>query len=241
MELSWIDGDNPVFPHPSKALAEPDGLLAVGGNLDASTLLTAYKKGIFPWYEETQPILWWSPAHRAVLKPGQEHIGKTLRKFLRTCDFRLSTNSAFDDVIAACAAPRATARGTWITGAMISAYKELHRLGHAHSLECWHQDRLVGGLYGVQVGALFCGESMFSRVSNGSKIAFVGLSQTLARKGFKLIDCQLENAHLLNLGVRVVPREHFLEMLAQAADEGIHWPQSTEFNSAISSFKECRQ
>jgi leucyl/phenylalanyl-tRNA--protein transferase len=241
MELSWIDGDNPVFPHPSKALADPEGLLAVGGNLNATTLLTAYKNGIFPWFEENQPILWWSPANRAVLKPGQARIGKTLLKILRTCEFRLSTNTTFDEVITACAAPRAKARGTWITPEMISAYRELHSRGHAHSLECWHEDKLVGGLYGVQVGALFCGESMFSRASNASKIAFIGLSQALAIKGFRLIDCQLENPHLTSLGVKIMPRPDFLEILAQSADQRIHWPQSTDFNSAISSFKERPQ
>jgi len=238
MELSWIDGDNPVFPNPNKALTDPDGLVAVGGNLNPTTLLNAYKKGIFPWFEEPQPILWWSPSTRAVLKPGQAHIGKTMIKVLRNGDFSLSTNQAFDDVINACAAPRARARGTWITPAMTTAYRELHNLGHAHSLECWQRGRLVGGLYGVQVGAVFCGESMFSRVSNASKVAFIGLSQALATKGFQLIDCQLENPHLSSLGVEIIDRNYFLKIITRGANQCIHWPESEVFNAAISSIKE---
>lgn len=229
MELPWIDGRNPVFPHPETALADPDGLLAAGGRLDSHTLLLAYGQGIFPWFEEGQPVLWWSPSERAVLVPGKAHISQSLRKAMRRGSFTLTTNQAFADVIAACAAPRPKARGTWITPAMERAYLDLHRLGHAHSVECWQQGQLVGGLYGVQRGAVFCGESMFSRASNASKIAFAALSHCLAEQGFALIDCQLENPHLTSLGVGLISRQKFLELLAKNRSNPLNWPENEAF------------
>jgi len=193
------------------------------------TLLDAYRRGIFPWYEQGQPILWWSPATRAVLVPGREHLGRTLAKVFARKRFDLTTNRAFDRVISACAAPRAGARGTWIMPQMRAAYLRLHRLGHAHSLECWHQGELVGGLYGIQVGGIFCGESMFSSMANASKAAFVALSRTLARAGFDLIDCQVPNPHLQSLGVVALSRGQFILRLEASRDKMFPWPASDDF------------
>jgi len=237
MELPWLDEENPCFPSSDNALEDPDGLLAVGGNLQAQTLIDAYRNGIFPWYEEPQPILWWSPSQRAVLTPGEACVSKSLRKTLRQGNFTLTTNQAFAEVINACAAPRAKARGTWITATMKAAYRRLHQLGVAHSVECWHDGTLIGGLYGVQTGAIFCGESMFSRESNASKIAFVCLSSTLADKGFALIDCQLENPHLTSLGASIISREQLLLQLARWRDVGINWPESEDFHKSFCSFR----
>ena len=191
--------------------------------------MDAYRHGIFPWYEQGQPILWWSPSVRAVLVPGQERITRSMGKILARQAFSFTTDSAFEKVIAACAGPRRGADGTWITMTMERAYCRLHRLGHAHSLECWQEEKLVGGLYGVQVGAVFCGESMFSHVSNASKAAFIVLSQTLARQNFALIDCQVPNKHLQSLGVQPQPRDTFLDTLAAKSPIPLPWPTSTEF------------
>ncbi len=228
-----MDGDSPVFPNPEDALDEPDGLLAAGGELNARILRAAYRSGIFPWYEDPQPVLWWSPSQRAVLFPGSARISRSLRRTMRRHHFVISTNQAFDDVMRACAAPRAKAQGTWITPRMRAAYGALHRQGVAHSLELWLNDVLVGGLYGVQVGGVFCGESMFSHESDASKIAFACLSETLARHGFALIDCQLENPHLTSLGALLISRREFLGILARCGDEGIHWPESSDFQQSL--------
>ncbi len=232
MPLPLLDDDAPRFPPPEQALTEPDGLLAVGGRLDAATLLTAYRLGVFPWYEAGQPILWWSPSERATLTPGEAHVSRSMRKLMARSEFHVTTNQAFETVIHACAGPREGARGTWITPAMQEGYCALHRRGHAHSLEVWRDDRLAGGLYGVQIGAAFCGESMFSRVSNASKLGFIALSTTLARRGFQLIDCQIPNPHLSSLGVGAQPRRIFLERLANARDKQLDWPESEEFAAA---------
>lgn len=232
MPLPLLDEEAPRFPPPERALTEPDGLLAVGGRLDVTTLLAAYRRGIFPWYEAGQPILWWSPAERAVLTPGEAHISRSMRKLMTRGEFRVTTNRAFGTVIHACAAPRAGARGTWITPDMKKGYCALHRRGHAHSLEVWRDGLLAGGLYGVQIGAAFCGESMFSRVSNASKLVFIALSTALARRGFHMIDCQIPNPHLNSLGVTAIPRRVFLERLAKARDKQLDWPESEEFAAA---------
>jgi len=212
----WLSPDDSGagFPDARLALAEPDGLLAVGGDLSPERLLDAYRNGIFPWYSEGQPILWWSPDPRTVLYPEQPKVSRSLRKTLRQQRFSLSYDRVFDQVIEACAAPRRDEPGTWITGDMQRAYRELHRLGHAHSIECWRGSELVGGLYGVSIGRVFFGESMFSRVSDASKVAFVHLARQLERWGFALIDCQVYSPHLASLGAGSLPRSEFLTYLA---------------------------
>jgi len=227
--LPLLDPFYPCFPDPEAALTDPDGLLAIGGNLAAPTLLDAYRHGVFPWYEQGQPILWWSPSVRAVLLPGTEHVGRTMAKVLARNDFTITADRAFDQVIDACAAPRAGARGTWITPAMKGAYRRLHRLGHAHSLECWHRGELAGGLYGVHIGSCFCGESMFSCEPNAAKVAFITLSRTLAQRGFTLIDCQVPNSHLDTLGVVTMPRQEFIARLGDSRDTKLPWPGDDDF------------
>lgn len=215
MSLPWLDprNDDQPFPAPGRALAEPDGLLAAGGNLSPRRLLHAYRQGIFPWYSSGQPILWWSPNPRLVLFPEYLNISRSLRKTLRNGPFTVTADAAFEAVIDACAAPRTPGGGTWITSEMRRAYCRLHRLGHAHSIETWHLGELVGGLYGVAVGRVFYGESMFSQVSNTSKVALVALATQLRRWDFALIDCQVRTDHLLRLGAVDIPRETFLQLL----------------------------
>jgi leucyl/phenylalanyl-tRNA--protein transferase len=197
------------FPDPGRSLREPNGLLAVGGDLRPARLLAAYGRGIFPWFEEGQPVLWWCPDPRAVLFPDQIHVSRSLRRTLRRGALRLSWDRAFSRVVHACAAPRSRGAGTWITPDMLAAYTRLHRLGHAHSLECWQGEDLVGGLYGVAIGAVFFGESMFSRVTDASKVALVAL----AAAGFELIDCQVPNPHLTRMGAVEIPRREFLALI----------------------------
>ncbi|MEL7449687.1 MAG: leucyl/phenylalanyl-tRNA--protein transferase [Pseudomonadota bacterium] len=206
------------FPDARDALDDPNGLLAAGGDLSAARLVYAYRHGIFPWYEEDQPILWWSPDPRAVFTPGDLRISRSLRKTLKKGAFRCTFDRAFADVVDACAAPRDDDVGTWITEAMREAYVELHRQGTAHSVECWLEDELVGGLYGVAVGRLFCGESMFSRVSNASKVALCALSDWLTAWNYALIDCQMPTEHLESLGAREMSRAQFLEQLSALRD-----------------------
>ncbi|MBF0255143.1 MAG: leucyl/phenylalanyl-tRNA--protein transferase [Gammaproteobacteria bacterium] len=203
------------FPDPETAETEPDGLLAVGGDLSPQRLLAAYRLGIFPWYSETQPILWWSPNPRTLLYPARLHLSRSLKKRLRRCDYQIRFDSAFDQVIAACAAPRRQDSGTWITPEMRQAYSYLHRLGHAHSVELWQEDFLIGGLYGICIGRAFFGESMFSRVTDGSKIALAGLVHGFGAQ-LDLIDCQLRTEHLISLGAIEVSRSHFSRQLAQS-------------------------
>ncbi|HHJ13903.1 MAG TPA: leucyl/phenylalanyl-tRNA--protein transferase [Gammaproteobacteria bacterium] len=201
------------FPDPALALDEPDGLLAVGGDLSPRRLLKAYRRGIFPWYGPGQPVLWWSPNPRSLFLPGDEHVSRSLRKRLRRDDFHITHDRAFETVIEACAAPRDGQAGTWITPEMRTAYVALHRLGHAHSVECWIGDELAGGLYGVAVGRVFFGESMFCRRSNASKLAFVCLARQLWAWGYGLIDAQVHSGHIARLGARKMPREQFLQLL----------------------------
>ena len=199
------------FPDPRNALAEPNGLLAFGGDLSPSRLLAAYRLGIFPWFGEGEPILWWSPDPRCVFRTDTARINRSLRRLLAGKHWRVTVDHAFDAVIRACAAPRDVESGTCLVPAMIEAYIQLHRQGHAHSVEVWDDERLVGGIYGVAVGRLFCGESMFSAESGGSKVALVVLAQLLHGLGFPLIDTQVANPHTLQLGATEIPRDRFLQ------------------------------
>jgi leucyl/phenylalanyl-tRNA--protein transferase len=198
-----------VFPDPE--LAEPDGLLAVGGDLSANRLMLAYSHGIFPWYSEETPILWYSPHERFVLYPTGLRISKSMRQIMRSGKFKITVNQCFEQVINACSVvPREGQDGTWITDDMKQAYVNLHQLGHAHSYEVWQDDELVGGLYGVHVGRVFCGESMFSRVSNASKLALTYLCQSSL---YDLIDCQVHTEHLESMGARFISRAEYLHLL----------------------------
>jgi leucyl/phenylalanyl-tRNA--protein transferase len=199
-----------LFPDPETALADPNGLLAWGGDLSADRLLAAYSQGVFPWFNEDEPILWWSPDPRCVFRTDDVHISRSLRKQLNKSHWRLTADTSFARVMRACAAPRNGQPGTWIGPDMIAAYEELHRRGHAHSVEVWDRGSLVGGIYGVAVGRLFCGESMFSARSGGSKVALAGLCQLLHGWGFPFLDAQVTNDHLLSMGAVEIPRRPFL-------------------------------
>jgi len=199
---------------PPVHFAEEDGLLAVGGDLRPERLLAAYEAGIFPWYSEGQPILWWSPDPRLVLFPGEFHRSRSLRKTIRRGTFELRFDTAFEEVITGCAeAPRSYGEGTWITHQMKRAYKRLHELGYAHSIECWHEGVLAGGVYGLSLGSCFFGESMFTRVTDASKVALSAMARLCEAWGFEFIDCQVTNDHLLSLGAREISREDFLKRL----------------------------
>lgn len=211
--IPWL-GQNDPFPPISSALREPNGLLAAGGDLSPQRLIEAYRRGIFPWFNPGEPILWWNPDPRMVLFPTELKVTRSLRKTLRKHDFELRVDTAFREVMTACAEPR-DGQGTWITPAMIDAYCELHRLGLAHSVETWVEGRLAGGLYGISLGRMFYGESMFSRQTDASKIAFVHLVRQLQRWDFGLIDCQMKTAHLASLGAREIPRAEFSQKLAE--------------------------
>lgn len=201
-----------LFPPPE--WAEPDGLLAVGGDLSPARLLLAYSMGIFPWFNEGNPILWWSPDPRCVLEPDGIRISRSLHKTLRQQKFRISFNQAFPQVIAACAETRRKNEpGTWITGSMRNAYERLHELGFAHSVECWQGEELAGGVYGVCLGRCFFGESMFHRHRDASKVALAALARHMETRGWELLDCQLPNPHLLSLGAREISRSEFLTRL----------------------------
>lgn len=206
-----------VFPNPARAL--PDGLLAVGGDLSEERLLLAYSQGIFPWYSDGEPILWWSPDPRMVLLPEEFHISKRFARIVRRPPFDVRLDTAFDRVIRACGRmPRRGQSGTWITNEMIAAYNRLHESGYAHSVECWHDDRLVGGLYGVSLGGCFFGESMFSLSPNASKVALARLVELLIYWDFVMIDCQVYTEHLESMGAREIPRSEFLRKLRRGLD-----------------------
>ena len=213
--LTLLRDDDPPedFPDPEQALDDPNGLLALGGDLSPPRLLAAYRRGIFPWYEDGQPIMWWSPDPRAVLLPGGLHVSRSLRRTLRSGRFMVSTDRDFAGVIGACAQLRAT-EGTWITADMRDAYLRLHALGHAHSIETWHDNRLVGGVYGIAIGKVFFGESMFSTETDASKVALTALMQQLAGRSFGLLDCQLETPHLNSLGSRLMARRDFIRVVS---------------------------
>ncbi len=218
--IPWL-GPETDFPPVERALAEPrgpNGLLAAGGDLSPQRLLAAYRRGIFPWYSAGEPILWWSPDPRMVLFPDELKISRSLAKVLRNADYEVRLDTAFADVMAACASmPRPGQAGTWITAEMQAAYRRLHQLGYAHSVETWIDGRLAGGLYGVAIGRAFFGESMFSRRSNASKIALAHLCEHLERLEFGIIDCQMETPHLASLGARPIPRSDFVALLRTLA------------------------
>ena len=212
--IMLLQEDTP-FPPVTQALQHPNGLLAAGGDLSPARLLAAYRLGIFPWFGEGDPILWWSPDPRMVLIPAEFKLSKSLRKTLRRGAYQLRTDTAFEQVMRACAAPRDGQDGTWIQEEMVRAYCELHHLGYAHSVETWMDDELVGGLYGVSIGKMFYGESMFSRRSDTSKIALAHLCAQLQRWEFGMIDCQMNTAHLATLGAHEIPRKEFLSQLQE--------------------------
>lgn len=203
------------FPPVEMALREPNGLLAMGGDLSVARLLDAYRHGIFPWFNPGEPILWWSPDPRMVLVPDAIHVARSLAKRIRHGGFELRVDTAFAEVVRACAAPRDGALGTWISPAMVAAYTRLFEAGYGHSVEVWRDNKLVGGLYGVAIGRMFYGESMFSREPDASKVALVRLAQQLERWEFGLIDCQMETPHLARMGARTMPRAVFTARVAE--------------------------
>jgi leucyl/phenylalanyl-tRNA--protein transferase len=212
--IPWLDPKQPpCFPDTSLALDEPNGVLAAGGALGVDWLLAAYRLGIFPWFSDDEPILWWTPAPRTILLPSHFHLSKSLRKLIRKQSYRITQNLAFQSVIHHCAETREDQGGTWIVDPMINAYLTMHEAGHAHSIECWDaEDQLVGGLYGISLGSVFFGESMFSRTSNASKLC---LHHLIHSGNYKLIDCQMATAHLMSLGAIEVDRDQFESMLNQ--------------------------
>lgn len=202
-----------MFPPPE--LSSPEGIIAVGGDLSPQRLLNAYAAGIFPWYSEGEPILWWSPDPRLVLFPGEVHISKSMKRIINKKLFHLTCDSRFKEVIEKCRQPRLTQPCTWITDDIQEAYVQLHNMGYAHSVEVWQNEKLVGGLYGVSLGKCFFGESMFSHVANASKFAFIRFFQRLFQSGFIMVDCQVPSRHLKQLGAREIPRTEFLNLLEQ--------------------------
>jgi leucyl/phenylalanyl-tRNA--protein transferase len=221
--IPWLDVDD-RFPPVERALREPNGLLAAGGDLSVARLVQAYEQGVFPWYSEGQPILWWSPDPRMALVPGELKIPRSLKKRLAKRDYEVRADTAFGEVIRACAAPRRGQEGTWITEEMVAAYTRLHRAGHAHCVETWIGGRLAGGLYGVALGRMFYGESMFAAAPDASKIALAHLVRQLERWGYGLIDCQMATAHLARFGAREIPRADFMRRLAKL----VNYPRTSQ-------------
>ncbi|WP_244943674.1 leucyl/phenylalanyl-tRNA--protein transferase [Vibrio algivorus] len=221
ISLPCLDDYKETFPDVESALTEPDGLLAFGGDLSPERIIKAYRSGIFPWFSEQDPILWWSPATRAVIEANQFSPSKSLRKHIRRNNLTVTLNQATEQVITLCASTRPIEE-TWITQEMINAYIELTKLGHCHSVEVWRNDTLIGGLYGIKLGQLFCGESMFSLESNASKVAFWYLCNHFAHVGGQLIDCQIMNPHLKKLGVSEVARSDFISLIKQLQSKPIN-------------------
>lgn len=219
MRIPWLgEHESPqALPDPADALDDPNGLLAAGGALTPDWLLHAYRRGIFPWFSRGQPILWWSPDPRCVLRPQSFRLTRSLAKSIRNRGYRTRIDGDFAAVLAGCAAPREGEPGTWILPAMRAAYLELHRLGWASSVETWHEDRLVGGLYGVRIGGVYFGESMFSVERDASKVAVARLVEEALATGIELIDCQLPTGHLESLGAETLPRVDFLQQVARLA------------------------
>ena len=211
LPIYWLDDDPTLFPRPNQALSDPNGLLAAGGDLSSERLINAYSLGIFPWYNEGEPILWWSPSPRCVINPTEFKPSKSLAKLIRKSEFEVTFDKDFTEVINNCAEARS--EGTWINEEMIDAYCELFHLGFAHSVECRKDGKLVGGLYGIALGGVFFGESMYSAESNASKIAFAELCKNLSEWGFKLIDCQVHSPHLESLGAKEISQTEFLSQL----------------------------
>ncbi|MEZ5524344.1 MAG: leucyl/phenylalanyl-tRNA--protein transferase [Pseudomonadales bacterium] len=218
-DIFWLEDNNLKFPAVDEALTDPDGLLAVGGDLSSARLLEAYRSGIFPWYEEGQPILWWSPNPRCVLFPDKFHVSRSFKKKLRKHAFRVTSDQAFSAVVEHCAKLREGNEGTWITHSMSEAFRKLHQAGIAHSVEVWQEEKLVGGLYGIAMGRVFFGESMFSLCSDASKVALHELARQLGSLGFNLIDCQVHNDHLESLGATMIPRQSFINHLNRYIEE----------------------
>ena len=218
INLPWLDpyDEHAPFPSPESALDHPEGLVAAGGDLSPTRLLRAYYEGLFPWYEEDQPILWWSPNPRGIIKPKEFIAHKSLLKTLKRKGYSIRYDTAFEDVITACSEPRKSTRGTWITQDMIHAYVRLHQLNYAHSMEVWNKDnQLIGGVYGISIGTVFFGESMFSKETDASKIALLYLSAYLDTWNFELIDTQLPSDHLSSLGGKEMTRNDYLSLLAE--------------------------
>ncbi len=234
--IPWLERDTP-FPPIQSALKHPNGLLAAGGDLSSRRLLEGYRRGIFPWFSESDPILWWSPDPRMILVPNELKISRSLAKVLRNRSYEIRFDTAFDEVMEGCAAPRKGEMGTWITGPMLRAYRRLRRLGYAHSVETWIDGELAGGLYGVAIGQVFFGESMFSRARDASKIALAALVAHLESAEFRLIDCQMRTPHLESLGAREIPRRRFAGLL----EELIHYPRSPgSWSGASFAHEPCR-
>ena len=238
--LTLLQPEDPPedFPDPGQALDNPNGLLAVGGDLSPRRLLAAYRRGIFPWYENGQPIMWWSPDPRAILLPDELHVSRSLRRTLRSGPYTVSADHDFSGVITACAETRAL-QGTWITAEMRAAYLQLHELGHAHSIETWLDGQLVGGIYGIAIGRVFFGESMFSTRTDASKVALVALMRQLTGRGFGLLDCQLETGHLNSLGSRLMERREFVRtvgILTTSAGQGGRWRSGPELTGALAPY-----
>jgi leucyl/phenylalanyl-tRNA--protein transferase len=232
--LPQLDAAQLRFPPVEQALAQPDGLLAMGGDLSVDRLWLAYQSGIFPWFSAGDPLLWWSPATRAIFAPDSLQFNRTLRKKWPCLALTLTLNQAFAEVVQGCAAPRKGQPETWILPPMQQAYNELHRRGHAHSIEVWQDKQLVGGLYGIVVGGLFCGESMFNRIPDAAKFALLALQHHLGRYAPGWIDCQIPNPFLQQLGAQCIPRAQYLTLLKQQAilnSPADHWlPQALSFN-----------
>ena len=221
--IPWLRGDMP-FPPISKALKSPNGLLCAGGDLSPDRIVDAYRHGIFPWFSEGDPILWWSPDPRMVLFPRELKVSRSLRKTLARDAYEIRVDTAFRQVMEACAEPRDGQGGTWIVPEMVDAYTRLHQKGLAHSVESWLEGELVGGLYGMALGKVFFGESMFARAPDASKVALVRLVERLEAEGYQVIDCQQATGHLASLGAREIPRKRF----AQLVEESIQYPPSGE-------------
>lgn len=231
IELPLLGADpHSGFPPTREALEEPNGLLAWGGDMHPERLLRAYRVGIFPWYSEGQPPLWWSPAPRCVLFPDQVHLSRRTRRRFNSGLFHLTLDRAFEAVVSGCAEPRKNEEGTWITQELAHGFNRLHAQGHAHSLEVWQDDELAGGIYGLAIGKVFFGESMFSRRNDASKVALVALCRLLADTGFELLDCQVENPHLLSMGASLLPRTKFESLLQRLV--GVPCP-AEQWNEAM--------
>ncbi len=215
ISLNGLPPEHP-FPDPEQARSTRNGLIAIGGDLSPARLIQAYKQGIFPWYGQGDPILWWSPDPRTVLMPDKIHLSRRLKRTLKQAEFTLTIDHCFNAVTAACAAPRAKEKDTWLLPEMRRAYQDLHQTGVAHSFELWQQDTLVGGLYGVAIGKMFFGESMFSHVANASKIVMAYVCQFLQKHQFPLLDCQVYNPHLIRMGAQEIPRRQFLSSVQKA-------------------------
>ena len=219
--IPWLNADAP-FPPVHHALRDPDGLLAAGADLSQARLLDAYRHGIFPWYSDGQPVLWWSPDPRMVLEPAALNVSRSLRRRLRRKDYEVRVDTCFSAVMRECAESRADQAGTWITDEMAAAYAALHRAGYAHCVETWVDDQLVGGLYGVSIGRVFFGESMFTRATDASKFALAHLARQLVRWEFGWIDCQMATPHLASLGAREIPRKDFIRALSELVNYSTH-------------------